>query len=184
MGKRIGFLVAVVLVAALAMTSSAGAATLKTTKPYSSFDNFKIGDCQYETAANLVLSRWPDAKISTAEVVSAYDTTEGAWDSSDDLWGGQDYLLDTGFAGHRASSITLLGPGLASVVAAANAGGVEVVNMGPVREHMFAIIHATSTTATVVDDGYVYHYSWLWLLWAYSQNNESLAFYGVTWAAS
>jgi hypothetical protein len=163
------------LVLGLLVASPAGAASR-----YSSFDNFKVGDCQYETAANLVLSRWPRARITTAEVVAAYDRY-GSGATPDGLWAGQDYLLDHGFGGHRAASITLLGPELAGVVSAANAGGVEVANLGPVREHMFAIVAATPTTVTVVDDGPVVRESWLFFLWSTTQDGESLAFYAVTW---
>ena len=101
----------------LALVGTAGAVKL----PYQSFDNLHVGDCQYETDANLVLAQWPKAKITTSEVVHAWSTYGSAFEGQDvtsdggqnwtlsGLWAGQNYLVDVGFAGHRAQSITELG---------------------------------------------------------------------------
>lgn len=178
-----------------AMAIPAGASTLHATKPYSAFGNLSgVGDCQYESAANLVLSRWPKARITTAEVESAYDKFGAAFEGQsvtsdggstwtlEGLWAGQNYLIDHGFAGHRARAIIEVTT-KASMVAAANSGGLEVVNNGPVRQHVFDITAATATHVTIVDDGFVYHYTWSWLNWAYTQDGETLTFYAVKWSA-
>lgn len=157
------------------------------TPPFRAFGNLSgIGDCQYETIANLTLSRWPKAKISLAQVLSAFDDYGANGDPSyvtTGLWESQDWWMSPtgGFAGHRASQVVEIPESQA--VAAANAGGVEVANTGDVRNHMFAIIAATATKVTIVDDGYVYHYTWAWLNWAYTQSGELLDFYSVKWAS-
>jgi hypothetical protein len=153
---------------------------LEATKPFQAFGNFTTGDCQYETDANLILARWPKAKISTAEVVGAY-SAHGTSLNPDNLWAGQGYLLSTGFAGHKAASITPIATKY-QIVQAANHGGVEVTNLGPVRMHVFAIIQATAKSLTVVDDGFIYRYSWATFTYDYTQNAELLSFYAVTWA--
>ena len=184
---------------------------LKATAPFQAFGNLQVGDCQYETAANLILTRWPKAKITTAQVVGAFNTYGDAWDTDGilnasggdtgaGLWAGQNYLLTTGFAGHKAASITPLTysagtiteaagvaqatdlSGMASVIAAANSGGVEVTVMGPAMDHVFAIVQATKTTLTAIDDGFVYHYTWAWLLYAYNPTGAAqITFYAVKW---
>jgi len=154
---------------------------LEATKPFQSFGNFNLGDCQYETAANLILSQWPKSKITTAEVVSAYNTYGSAM-NPDNLWAGQDYLISTGFAGHQAKSITPITTKY-QIVQAANHGGVEVTNLGPVRMHIFAIISANAKQVTIVDEGFVYRYNWAEFNYDYTQQGETLQFYAVTWAS-
>jgi hypothetical protein len=184
----------------------AGASSLHATTPYRAFGDLSgADDCQYETAANLVLSRWPAAHITTAEVESAYDKFGGAFEgqsvTSDGgstwtltgLWAGQNFLLDQGFAGHRAQSITEVTT-RAQMVSAANAGGLEVTVMGPTMQHMFAIVHANAREVTQVDTGTVTHITWTQLIWEYthvvnadgtiSLNSETLAFYWVRWSHS
>jgi hypothetical protein len=169
----------------------ANGATLQRTAPYQAFGNLSgVGDCQYETAANLILAKFPKTKgrISASEVIAAYSANGSGMTgvgtltrtTSPDLWAGQVYLMTTGFAGHKAASITQITE--VQAVNAANHGGVEVSNMGPVRTHMFAIIAATRTHVVIVDDGYVYHYSWAWLNWAYTQQGETLTYFAVRWA--
>jgi hypothetical protein len=175
----------------------AGANTFKTTlnkagaisrtAPFQAFGNFTVGDCQYETAANLILAYWPKSQITTAEVESAYNTYGIGWDP-DGLEAGQDFLISTGFAGHHASSITEITQ--AQAVTAANNGGVEVTVLGPTMAHIFAIVQANAEGLTEVDDGFVYHYTWSQLNAAYTigitngeltPNGNVLTFYAVTW---
>lgn len=180
----------------------AGASSLHATTPYRAFGDLSgADDCQYETAANLVLSRWPHAAITTTEVESAYDKFGAAWQGTqvqqdngdwlnEGLWAGQNFLLSQGFAGHRARSITEVTT-RASMVAAANSGGLEVTVMGPSMQHMFAITHANAREVTQVDMGVVTHITWTQLMWEYthvvnadgtiSLNGETLAFYAVRW---
>jgi hypothetical protein len=186
-------LAAVAVFATLANVSLAGAAGIHQRAPYQAFGNLSgVGDCGYESDANLVLHRWPRARITTDEVESAYDnlgnlfagtdvTTDGGeiW-TAQGLWTAQNYLLSKGFGGHRATSIVQVTT-RATEIASANDGGLEVVNEGPVRMHVFDIIAANRTHVVIVDDGYVYHYSWAWLDWAYTQNSETLSYYAVTW---
>lgn len=159
---------------------------------YNQFGNLAgVDDCQYETAANLILHQYPKSKITTNQVESAFDTfgddwqgtqvlqSDGSW-LNEGLWAGQNFLISQGFDGHRASSITQISQ--AQAVVDANHGGVEVVNDGPVRQHMFAMIAASRTRVVLVDDGFTYHYTWAWLQWAYTQSGETLTYYAVTWA--
>ena len=160
----------------LSLASPSGAATPR----YSSFGNLDgVGDCQYETAANLILHEFPSANVTTSEVESAYNTNGGAFISP--LWEGQQFLVSQGFDGHTARLITQV-TDRSSIIAAANSGGVEVTNLGPVRMHMFAIIAANRTHVVIVDDGFVYHYSWAWLDYAYTQDGETLTYYAVKWS--
>jgi hypothetical protein len=153
---------------------------LMVTKPFQSFGNFTNGDCQYETAANLILAQWPTSVITTSEVLAAYRSNGIAW-GSNGLEAGQNYLISTGFDGHHAASITTLNT-RQSIIDAANNGGVEVQTLGQNYGHMFAMIQADSKNVTLVDEGFVYHYTWKWLMWAYTQN-ETLTFQAVKWAS-
>jgi len=177
---------------------------LEATKPFQSFGNFNLGDCQYETAANLILARWPKAKITTAEVVSAYNTYGDAWQGTSvtsdggatwtniGLWAGQNYLLNHGFAGHRATSISQPLTNKYQIVQAANHGGLEVTIEGPTMMHVLGVIQATAKNLTVVDDGFIRHYTWAQFTFAYTNvvtaqgtyasNGEVLAFYAVVWS--
>jgi hypothetical protein len=153
--------------------------TLMATFPFKSFGNFTNGDCQYETAANLVLARWPDSIITTAEVLNAYRTHGVNWDpNGDGLEAGQDYLVSAGFSGHRAASVVQIS-GRRRVIYAADHGGVEVAT----TTHMFAMIRANSKTLTLVDDGFVYNFSWAWFTYAYSVTGATLSFYAVRWGS-
>jgi len=187
----------------LCCSSVAGAATYKTTfsrsgileitKPFQAFGNFTTGDCQYETAANLVLARWPKSKITTSEVLSAYSTYGIGFDPNyavNGLVAGQNYLLSHGFAGHRAASITTV-TNKYQIVQAANNGGVEASITGPVMMHVLGIIQANSKTLTVVDDGFITHYTWTQFVFDYTHvvtsqgtyafNNEQIAYQAVKW---
>jgi hypothetical protein len=157
------------------------------TKPFRAFGNFSgIGDCQYETAANLILSRWPKVKISTAQVLSAWNTFGDLGDptyTTTGLWNSQDFLMTTGFAGHHAATVTEIPQ--SAVLAAANNGGLEVVVLGPVRNHMFAIVASKGNQITIVDDGFVERQNLTTMVYdqtqAPGQQGEGLYFYGVTW---
>lgn len=182
----------------LVTSASASSRTLKTTigrngdleatKPFNSFGNFGsgVGDCQYETGANLILYEFPGSKITTPEVLSAYDQYGVGWvavqtpSGPATIGAGQNYLLTYGFAGHRAQSIIPV-TAKGAIVYAANHGGVEVANIGPTRGHMFAMVQATAKTVTLIDDGFVYHYSWKWFLYAYTYGQAQLFYYFVTW---
>lgn len=171
---------------------------------YNSFGDLNgADDCQYETAANLILHEFPKSTITTSEVESAYTTFGGAFQgqsvTTDDgatwtlqgLWAGQNYLLAHGFDGHRARAIIPVVSRYA-MVHAANSGGLEVTVMGPTMNHMFAITRATATEVTEVDAGYVYHYTWANFIWRYTHavspqgtivsNGVVMAFYAVKWA--
>ena len=166
------------------------------TAPFQSFDNANIGDCQYETAANLVLAEWPKAHITTAEVVTAYNAYGALWQGqqvqqpdgswlNEGLWAGQNYLIDHGFAGHRAASITQVTTRYA-MVQGANHGGLEVTIIGSTLMHVLGIIQANAKELTVVDDGIIYHYTWAGFANTYTANgtnSEVLTYYAVKWAA-
>ena len=208
--KRILLLLALLIT----LAAPAGANTFKTTMnrngvlevtpPFRSFDNNRVGDCQYASAADLVLAEWPTAKITTSSVLNAYRTYGIDWHatapSNPDqttaplgLFAGQLYLLDHGFGDHRASSITLIAGYIptapinrGAIVHAANHGGVFIawnVQTTPTG-HMFAMVHATATHVTLVSDGYVFNYTWSWFLWSYHQNGGQMTYYAVTWPVS
>lgn len=173
--------------------ASVGITTPAFAQKYNQFANLEgIGDCQYETGANLILHEFPKAKITTNEVVSAFtqygagfegqsvSTDGGSTWTLQGLWAGQNFLISHGFDGHRAKSITEISQ--AQVPLAAQNGGVEVVNNGPVRQHVFAIIGASKTHVVIVDDGFTYHYSWAWVNYAYTQDGEGLTYFAVRWA--
>jgi hypothetical protein len=172
--------------------ASVGISTPAFAQKYNQFANLNgVGDCQYETGANLILHEFPSAKITTNEVVSAFTQYGAAWDGqqvqqsngswlNEGLWAGQEFLISHGFDGHRAKSITEISQ--AQVPLAAQNGGVEVVNNGPVRQHVFAIIGASKTHVVIVDDGFTYHYSWAWVNYAYTQDSETLQYYAVSWS--
>lgn len=174
-----------------AFSSKDNAWEVAPTAPFSSFGNWAgIGDCQYETAANLTLAEFPKTKISTAEVVSAFNRygdlwqgtqvqqSDGSW-LNQGLWAGQNFLISQGF-GHRASisqAVTL-----SQMVYGANHGGLEVSITGPNLMHMLGIIHANAKEMTVVDDGVIYHYTWTGFTAKYEADGSALAFYAVTWS--
>lgn len=149
------------------VASSAGAST------YGAFGNLSSGDCQYETAANLVLREDPHARISTAEVLRAYrlngiDGPEGTPE-------GLDYLEQIGFAGWRVESATPVVTNEA-IVAGANAGGIfAALSWG----HAIAIIHANPKRVVIVDDGLVQSLSWPDFRHFYDSPHSTL--YALTW---
>ena len=185
------------------LPATAGASNFKTTlnaqgaitrtAPFQSFGNFTVGDCQYETAANLVLARWPKSKITTSEVLAAYNTYGIGFDPNyavNGLVAGQDYLLQHGFAGHHATSITTV-TSKYQIVHAANNGGVEVSIEGATMMHVMGIIQATAKSLTVVDDGFIQHYTWNRFVFDYTHtttaqgtyalNSEQLFYQAVKW---
>ena len=175
--------VAPFLALAVLMPSVAGATTyrqtispdgvLQATKPFQSFGNLShIGDCQYETDANMILSQWPKAKITTSEVVHAYNVN-GSQQDSNGLWAGQNYLITHGFDGHRATSIVAVTPSQIH-------GLTQVMNLGPVRMHTFFIIWSNSKQLITVDDGYVNRYNWAEFNSDYTQQGETLTYYAVS----
>ena len=187
------------------------AKNLTETKPYSDFGNLTIGDCGYETDANLILHQFPHATIRTPEVIAAFDpnangggndgfdgtTTPGGMYPVSGLFQAQEYLLSTGFDGHRASTITQVFT-KSAIIAGANHGGLSVAIAGPQYDHAFAIFGASKTHVVVENDGYLYHYSWAWFHFIETHtmvpvspgstqgkwvaNGEELFYYAVTWS--
>ena len=52
-------------------TTISKAGTMERTPPFRAFGNLSgVGDCQYETIANLTLARWPKAHITLSDVLS------------------------------------------------------------------------------------------------------------------
>ena len=141
------------------------------TAPFQRFGNNVLGDCQYETAANLTLAEFPNTKITTSEVESAWREYGMALNGS--LWEGQRFLELKGF-GHRAE-VTQISQGLDY---AADHGGLEVTIFGQM-EHMLGIIQAQGQNITAVDDGIIYHYSWAGFSQAYV--GDTFAFYAIRW---
>jgi hypothetical protein len=167
-----------------------------------------LDDCQYEAAANLVLAEFPGSVITTSEVVADYNYYLAYFDASDDLFYGQDFLLFHGFDGHYAGAITPINDSLTQnpttgvltaapiasaiplqqqITTAANSGGVEVVMGGGQGAnfvgHMVIITAATSSGLTMINDGYVWNYTWAQWFQTYGPANGFTAvwYYAVTW---
>ncbi len=142
------------------------------TKPFGSFGNYQVGDCQYETEANLVLNEWPTSVITTQDVLGAY------YANGEDA--AQNFFLSTGFDGHRASAVTPIF-NRTQIIYAADHGGVEVVQTDGLLSHMFAMIRANSRQVTLVNEGIVYIFPWWYFLKVYDSSGSSLTYYAVTW---
>ena len=157
---------------AVILLTLAAAAPLGASGPrYGDFGNLRFGDCQYASGANLVLSRWPGAHITTAEVLRAWRT------APNDPTGGLTYLEDYGFAGHRAASATVV-TGTSAIIAGADAGGIyAALSWG----HVVAVTHASANEVTVVDAGLVTHNTWAEFRRFYDAPDSFL--YAITWAA-
>ena len=174
-----------ILLASVALSTGASAADYRQTQkfsvkdngwlivptaPFQAFGNGQVGDCQYETAANLTLAEFPDTKISTNEVESAFNKFGINWVGP--FWEGQRFLEFKGF-GHRAT----ISPVSSNLDYYANHGGLEVTIFGHM-EHMLGIIRG-GKTITVVDDGLIYNETWQTLRTGFI--GDQLAFYAVKW---
>ena len=135
------------VVGSLAWIGPAGAAT------YSPFGNLEAGDCAYEAFANLELHEFPNAQITTKEVMTAYHQ------GHDQGFQVFPYMMSVGFDGHTidaiaSGSITTK----AQIITAVPLGGVwATISDG---NHAVAIIGADRRYVTIVDDGIVEHWSW------------------------
>ena len=161
-------LAAVAVLTTLAVASSAGA-----TPRYQPFGNLQFNDCQYESAANLVLHQFPGAKISTGEVLRAFKANGIV--GPDATPAGLDYLENVGFDGHRANAEVITTR--AQIIAAANAGGV-FVTLG--WGHAVAIVHANPRELDVVDDGA--DPPMTWSNWHEMYAAPGTVYYALTWA--
>jgi hypothetical protein len=181
--------------------ASVGITTPAFAQKYQAFGNGTLEDCTYETVANLTLHEYPNAHITTAEVIAAWDpnSTGGGNDSPvNGIDPSQLFMQATGFDGHRAKSATREVFSQPQLVFAANHGGIYVSVTGPVLNHAFAIIGATRTMVTMVNDGQVVTQSWSWFryIWTHQMipvpgsttgqgefvpTGEVLTYFAVTW---
>lgn len=110
---------------------------------FQSFGNLGVGDCAFESFANLVLADFPDSHITTSQVLSAYRANNGPIASLN-------FFYDQGFDGHRAAlepvSVT---PGIDSPVWVDLAWG-----------HAVMVLRATQSRVLVVDDGAPWSVTW------------------------
>jgi hypothetical protein len=150
---------------------------------FGTFDNNLLADCQYAAAANLVIAEFPQAVITTDEVVTAFDTYGIGWISP--YWAGQWYLMNVGFDGFEASSVTTINED--QVEAAANNGGVEVelweqtLDPSVMASHDIDIVSATSTDVFVVNSWYASVQDYSWANWNTMIAPYVIAYSAVTW---
>jgi hypothetical protein len=127
-------------------------------------------DYQFAAAANLVQARWRGAPISTAQVVDAYEHSG----LSVANWIGLNYLVTTGFGGHKAKgyhpiadTYSALHHALSvSQVACAEVGGYGIV-IGGVQVSApsltdVAVVAATPSWVEYVYTGKVVRTTWKW----------------------
>ena len=136
--------------AALALLSGAWP-SIAGAQPYAAFGNLWTDDCQFETDANLILHEYPNAHISIAEVLRAYDNGKGL-----NLYSGLDYLEYHGFDGHTATWTPVTTK--AQIIYAAMHGGVWATMFN--GSHAVGILAANEKTLVTVDDGIVQHQTW------------------------
>jgi hypothetical protein len=150
---------------------------------YGVWDNNLLPDCQYAAAANLVIAEFPQAVITTDEVVTAFDTYGIGWIGS--YWAGQWYLMNVGFDGFEASSVTTINED--QVEAAANNGGVEVelweqtLDPSVMATHDIDIVSATQTDIYVVNSWYATVQDYSWANWNTMMAPYVIAYSAVTW---
>src|ERR1039458_5432408 len=153
---------------------------------YGTFGNASDGDladCQYAVMANLTIAEFPQAQITTDEVVAAYNTYGVGRISP--YWAGQWYVVNVGYDGFRASSVTTIN--FDQVESAANAGGVEVQISeqalgGPANlSHDFAIVKASSSDVFVVNSWYASVQDYSWANWNTMMAPYVIAYSAVTW---
>jgi hypothetical protein len=151
---------------------------------YGTWGNTTLPDCQYAAPANLVVAEFPGVIIATSDVVAAYDTYGSSW--IDGHWAGQWYLLNVGFSGHRATSITTINE--SQVLGAANNGGVEVQlwesawnPLDASLSHDVAIVRATATDIFVVNSWDPIVQDLTWAQWDAAFAPFVIAYSAVTW---
>jgi hypothetical protein len=150
---------------------------------YGVWDNNLLPDCQYAAAANLVIAEFPQAVITTDEVVTAFDTYGIGWIGS--YWAGQWYVVNVGFDGHQANSVTTINE--SQVLPAANQGGVEVQiseqawGQPANLSHDIAIVKATSTDVFIVNSWYATVQDYSWANWNTMIAPYVIAYSAVTW---
>jgi hypothetical protein len=167
--------IAKVLITLVTLFSLLALATPANANSYSPFGNNHVPDCAFATDAYLVLHEYPNAKITTAEVVSAWRSQFPGPNS-----GPIGYLQQTGFDGHVISGSTDLPLTRAAIIAGAANGGISAGVWG--GTHAVAIIAADRKGIRIVNAGQIQFVVWskvfnprdLWLVQAI----------GVTWPVS
>lgn len=137
---------------------------------YSAFGNNTLGDCTYAAEANLVRWKWPNAPITTSQVVDAWQAQPGL---------ALTYFVTTGFGGHRIAGFSEYDSVMnrPEVQAAIEGGGLIAWVETPWGFHAVAIIGATVTGPVAVTWGQVQH--WTWTQWVEAFSSA----YAVTWAS-
>jgi hypothetical protein len=168
-----------VIIAFLVSVAAMGAAAGAT---YSPFGNLKVGDCAYESMANLELHEFPWVHITTKDVVDAY------FRGHENGYSAIPYMMTTGFGGQTILPIpsgTLEDQfGLsdaamkAAIIQGVANGGVWSTVMDGL--HAVAIIGADLHHVTIVDDGIVEHWSWGNFWWNQGPAGDN-TMYAVTW---
>lgn len=137
---------------------------------YGVFGNLWTGDCQFEADANLIIHEFPQAHVTTAEVLRAYDDAKGL-----NLYSGLNYLQYVGFDGYTATWTQITTK--AQVIYAADHGGVWATMFN--GSHAVGIIAANATSLVTVDDGIVQHQSWA--NWYWFAGRQVQIYAALTW---
>jgi len=134
---------------------------------YQSFGNNYKGDCEYAAAANLTLHEYPLIKITTKEVLKAWNNGIG-----ETYYSALKYVNTIGWSGHKALTIPVITR--PSIIYAANHGGVWATEYS--GTHAIAIIAANKNGIRVVDstmNGITFYSSWNnWAKYFAGKNEE------------
>ena len=125
---------------------------------YGMFGNDVVDDCSEVASANLTIHEFHDARITTAQVETAWQLTQGWTDAANT------YMETTGFGGHTIKAVIPVTT-QAQMIHYANEGGVWAEFFGPSLAapqwmHDVAVIGANASQITYVTGGEVVSESW------------------------
>jgi hypothetical protein len=180
--RRLGAVLAVVVLSCSFGIDVSGA----TNEQPQPFGNDRVGDCQYEAVANLILYQFPGSTIRDKQVIQAWHSY-GIGGTSLGEPDGLAFLQNHGFAGHRPYGVEPITTE-AQILKAANAGGVYVIQIiSQTEAHAVDIVESAGTTIVVIDDGGVFRYTWKSFIywydsaWIGGHTVHDDYFYAVTW---
>ena len=148
---------------------------------YQAFGNIEpwnVGDCQYEAAANLLKFEYPQANVTTNEVIRAYREQGSSNPALDGDTDALTFLMNYGFDGYKLGIFNQIYT-RQQIIADASQGGVWATFND--EGHAVAIIAANSKRVTFVDDGLIQ--SWTWSNWKWWRGHP-YAMYALTWNTS
>jgi hypothetical protein len=148
---------------------------------YQAFGNIEpwnVGDCQYEAAANLLKFEYPQANVTTNEVIRAYREQGSSNPALDGDTDALTFLMNYGFDGYKLGIFNQIYT-RQQIIQDASQGGVWATLND--EGHAVAIIAANSKRVTFVDDGLIQ--SWTWSNWKWWRGHP-YAMYALTWNTS